>query len=108
VEFPNDFRKFIKKERRELPSGGVTRQARKKRIWDSLPSVIMGRKGFKILPDNDTKNVIALIVVWEKPNPLHVCVTQLGTPITVTSIDVPLVLVKEKSNTREGLIPIED
>jgi hypothetical protein len=30
------------------------------------------------------------------------CVTQLGTPITVTSIDVPLILVKDKSNTREA------
>jgi hypothetical protein len=29
-------------------------------------------------------------------------VTQLGTPITVTSIDVPLILVKDKSNTREA------
>jgi hypothetical protein len=28
-------------------------------------------------------------------------VTQLGTPITVTSIDIPLILVKDKSNTRE-------
>jgi hypothetical protein len=62
----------------------------------------MGRKGFKILPDNDAKNVIAQFVVWENPNPNHKCETQLGTPITVTSIDVPLILVKDKSNTREA------
>jgi hypothetical protein len=59
------------------------------------------RKDSKSSPDNDTKNVIAQILVWENPNPSNKCVTQLGTPITVTSIDIPLVLVKDKSNTRE-------
>jgi hypothetical protein len=49
-----------------------------------------------------TKNVIAQFVVWENPNPRNKCETQLGTPITVTSIDIPLVLVKDKSNTREA------
>jgi hypothetical protein len=39
---------------------------------------------------------------WENPNPSNKCVTQLGTPITVTSIDIPLILVKDKSNTREA------
>jgi hypothetical protein len=48
-------------------------------------------------------HVIAQSVVWENPNPIHQnCVTQLGTTITVTSIDVPLILVKDKSNTREA------
>jgi hypothetical protein len=46
--------------------------------------------------------VIAQFVVWENPNPNNKCVTQLGTPINVTSIDVPLILVKDKSNTREA------
>jgi hypothetical protein len=46
--------------------------------------------------------VIAQIVVWENPNPNTKCVTQLRTPIIVTSIDVPLILVKDKSNTREA------
>jgi hypothetical protein len=59
-------------------------------------------KGFKILPDNNAKNVITQFVVWENPNPSNKCVTQLGTPITVTSIDIPLILVKDKSNTREA------
>jgi hypothetical protein len=63
-------------------------------LWD--------QKGFKILPNNDAKNVIAQFVVWENPNPNNKCVTQLGTPITVTSIDIPLILVKDKSNTREA------
>jgi hypothetical protein len=45
--------------------------------------------------------VIAQFVVWENPNPSNRCETQLGTPITVTSIDIPLLLVMEKSNTRE-------
>jgi hypothetical protein len=67
-----------------------------------FPSVIMGWKGFKILPNNGAKNVIAQFVVWENPNPSNKCVTQLGTPITVTSIDIPLILVKENSNTREA------
>jgi hypothetical protein len=35
-----------------------------------------------------------------QPKP-QVCDTT-GTPITVTSIDIPLVLVKDKSNTREA------
>jgi hypothetical protein len=61
----------------------------RERLWDNFPSVVKGRKGFKILPDND-QNVIAQIVVWENPNPNHKGVTQLGTTITVTSIDVPL------------------
>jgi len=47
-------------------------------------------------------HVIAQFVVWAKPNPNNKCVTQLGTPITVTSIDAPLVLVKDKSNTSEA------
>jgi hypothetical protein len=46
--------------------------------------------------------LILYVVVWEKPNPSNKCVTQLGTPITVTSIDIPLVLMKDKSNTREA------
>ena len=46
--------------------------------------------------------VIAQFVVREKPNPNHKRVTQLGTPITVTSIDIPLILVMDKSNTREA------
>jgi hypothetical protein len=45
--------------------------------------------------------VIAYIVVWENPNPNTKCVTQLGTTINVTLIDVPLILVKDKSNTSE-------
>jgi hypothetical protein len=49
-----------------------------------------------------SNDVIAQLVVWENPNPDHKCETQLGTPIIVTSIDVPLVLVKDKSNTREA------
>jgi hypothetical protein len=67
-----------------------------------LSSVIKGQKGFKILPDNGAKNVIILIVVWENPNPNTKYVTQPRTPIIVTSIDVPFVLVKDKSNTREA------
>jgi hypothetical protein len=46
--------------------------------------------------------VIAEFTVWENPNPNNKFVTQLGTPITVTSINVCLVLVKDKSNTREA------
>jgi hypothetical protein len=45
---------------------------------------------------------ITFFVVWAKPNPRNKCVTQLGTPITVTSIDIPLILVTDKSNTREA------
>jgi hypothetical protein len=48
------------------------------------------------------KLVIAQFVVWAKGNPSNKCVTQLGTPITITSIDIPLVLVIDKSNTREA------
>jgi hypothetical protein len=62
----------------------------------------MGRKGFKILPGNGAKNVIAQFLVWEKPNPNTKCVTQLEITITLTLIDVPLFLVKEKYNTREA------
>jgi hypothetical protein len=55
---------------------------------------------------NNNKNTlcsfIAQFVVWENPNPSNKCETQLGTPITVTSIDIPLVLVMDKSNTREA------
>jgi hypothetical protein len=47
-------------------------------------------------------SVITQIVLWTNTNPKTKCVTQLGTTITVTSIDVPLVLVKDKSNTREA------
>jgi hypothetical protein len=46
--------------------------------------------------------VIAQFVVWAKPNSSHKCVTQLVIPITVTSIDTPLVLVKDKANTRKA------
>jgi hypothetical protein len=46
--------------------------------------------------------IYVVFVVWENPNPSNKCVTQLGTPITVTSIDIPLVLVMDKSNTREA------
>jgi hypothetical protein len=60
-------------------------------LWQRMKSVIS-----KII------HVIAQFVVWEKPNPSHKCVTQLGTTITVTSIDIPLILVKDKSNTRES------
>jgi hypothetical protein len=47
-------------------------------------------------------SVVTQFVAWENPNPSSKCETQLGTPITVTSIDIPLVLVKEKSNTKEA------
>jgi hypothetical protein len=73
----------------------------RERLWDNFPSVIKGKKGFKILPNNETKNVITQFVVWENPNPCHKCEIQLGTSTTVTSIDIPLILVKERSNTRE-------
>jgi hypothetical protein len=66
-----------------------------------LPSVVMGRKGLKILLGNNAKNVITQSVVWEKPNLNHESVTQLGITITVILIDVPLILVKDKSNARE-------
>jgi hypothetical protein len=56
----------------------------------------------KISSKDKRELVIAQFVVWENPNPSHKCVTQLGTTITVTSIDVPLILVKDKSNTREA------
>jgi hypothetical protein len=42
------------KGERELPLGGFARKTRK-RIWDNFPSVIMGQKGFKILPNNSAK-----------------------------------------------------
>jgi len=45
--------------------------------------------------------VIARFVVRENPNPNNKCVTQLRTPITITSIDIPIVLVIDESNTRE-------
>jgi hypothetical protein len=48
------------------------------------------------------KVFIARFVVWENPNPNHKYVTQLGKTILVTSIDVPLILVKDKSNRREA------
>jgi hypothetical protein len=44
---------------------------------------------------------ITKAIAWAKPNPNNKCVTQLRIPITVTSIDTPLILVKDKSNTRE-------
>jgi hypothetical protein len=47
-------------------------------------------------------SVIARFVVRENPNPNNKHVTQLRTPITVASIDIPLVLVMDKSNTREA------
>jgi hypothetical protein len=47
-------------------------------------------------------NVIARYVVREKPNPNNKCVTQLGTPITVTLIDIPLVFVMDEFNSREA------
>ena len=46
--------------------------------------------------------IIAQFVVWENHNPSNKCVTQLGTPITFTSIYTPLVLVTEKYNMREA------
>ena len=46
--------------------------------------------------------IVARFVVWAKPNLGHKCETQLGIPITVTPIDIPLILVKDKSNTREA------
>jgi hypothetical protein len=63
-------------------------------LWD--------QKGFKILSSNNTKNFISRFVVRENPNPNNKRVTQLGTTITVTSIDIPLVLVMDKSNIREA------
>jgi hypothetical protein len=44
MDSPDEPRKFIKeKEERELPSGGVAKQT-KKRIWDSLPRFFYGMK----------------------------------------------------------------
>jgi hypothetical protein len=63
-------------------------------LWD--------RKRFKILPDNGVENVIAEFVVRAKPNPNQKCVTQPRTPIPLTSITIPLVLVKGNSYTREA------
>ena len=51
---------------------------------------------------NRTRCVITQFLVWAKPNPSHKCVTQLGTTITITIIYFPLILVKDKSNTREA------
>jgi hypothetical protein len=50
------------------------------------------------LPQKCYRTVYSL----ENPNPNNKCVTQLGIPITITSIDNPLILVKYKSNTREA------
>jgi hypothetical protein len=46
--------------------------------------------------------VIAQFVVREKPDPNHKRVIQPGTTITVRSIDIPFLFVKDKSNTREA------
>jgi hypothetical protein len=59
-------------------------------------------KARDVSPNNGAKNVIAHIVVWENPNPSNKCETQLGITIIVTSIDIPLVLVMDKSNTMEA------
>jgi hypothetical protein len=37
--------------------------------------------------------IIAQFVYWENPNQNEKCVTKRGTPITITSIEVPLILV---------------
>jgi hypothetical protein len=36
---------------------------------EACQSVVRARRGFKILPDNDAKIVIAQFVGWENPNP---------------------------------------
>jgi len=46
--------------------------------------------------------VITQNVALENPNRIHKCVTQMGVPITVTLIDTPVILVKDKSNTRDA------
>jgi hypothetical protein len=42
------------KGERELPLGRVASQV-KESLWDNFPSVVKGKKLFKILPDNGTK-----------------------------------------------------
>jgi hypothetical protein len=54
------------------------------------------------VPIRNDRIVIAQFVVWENPNPSDECEKQLRTLITVTSIDIPLVLVMDKSTTREA------
>ena len=65
----------------------------------SLSTIFYLHKGVHSLLYN---HFIAQSIVWENPKPIHGCVTQLGTTIIVTLIDVPLILVKHKSNTREA------
>jgi hypothetical protein len=59
-------------------------------------------RGDSLLYISHVKNVIAQFVVWENPNPNNKCVKKLWTPITVTPIDIPLVLVMDGSNTRDA------
>jgi hypothetical protein len=47
-------------------------------------------------------SVITQTLVWKNPKPNTKCVTQVRTPIIFTLIDVPLILVEDKSNTMEA------
>jgi hypothetical protein len=57
-----------------LPSNGVSRKAMGKGFGIDFPSVVKGKKGFKILTENGSKDVIIQFVVWSNPNPNHKCV----------------------------------
>jgi hypothetical protein len=73
-----------------------------KRIWDRHSKYHYHiRKDSKLSLAMTEKNLLHNLYFGKIPTKSNESVTQLGKPITITSIYVPLILVKVKSNTRE-------